>query len=148
MDINVNGVNITLTKEQLAEIARQTEKKATINDINSYEDACKILSRTPNYTLQFINRKYFIQHILETIIEAANFIDNDYKKWKADFTDTNIFKYLPRFERISSGWVLAGVFVHCYYADAGSGFGFYYMKESTAKLIANKFIKEYNIYLD
>ncbi len=147
MDINVNGVTITLTKDQLAEIARQTEKKVTVNEINSYEDACKILSRIPDYTLQSINSRYFAQHVLETIIEAANFIDNDYKKWIADFTTNKEYKYINYWEKnkIGSGWSLH--FVGDYCCISYCSVVLYFKKQDTAKLFATRFLGIYNTYL-
>lgn len=44
MNIEVNGVSITLTQDQLAEIARQTNKFKTYRDITSFETACEHLS--------------------------------------------------------------------------------------------------------
>ena len=50
MDIDVNGVSITLTKQQLAEIAKHIDKKTvSYTDIKSVEDACKYLNNISNH---------------------------------------------------------------------------------------------------
>jgi hypothetical protein len=147
MNINIQGVNITLTKEQLEQIDNQVKKSKlkTIDDINSYEDGCEILQRQPDYRLQSINGKYFAEHVLETLIEAVNFIDNSYKKWIPDFTNNNEYKYIPYFNKIGSGWLLCAV--HYFLSDASGSVGLYYKNERTANIISKKFLSTYNIYL-
>jgi hypothetical protein len=41
MKIDINGISITLTKEQLDEIARQTNQIKSYKDITSFEKACE-----------------------------------------------------------------------------------------------------------
>lgn len=147
MKIDINGVSITLTKDQLDEIARQTRKFKTIEDIQSVEDALEILNKKKNYFDQFEydNEQEEADSKLKIIIKAANFIDNDNKEYKADFTDTNTAKYAPYFERKSSGWSLHSV-DDC---DCSSGcpVGFYYKKRDTAEIMAKRFSTLYNKWL-
>jgi hypothetical protein len=119
--------------------------QAKVEDINSYEDACKILGKRIRKSSEYEDESEWINHQLSTIIEAANFIDNGGKKWKADFLDTSIPKYLPYWEKKSSGWVLG--YVRCYGCYSYFAVGFYYKKEKTAQLIATKFSKLYNSWL-
>jgi hypothetical protein len=145
MDVDVNGVKITLTQDQLDEISRQTRKKRTVKDITDYEVACDIISRKPDYRLQEISNKYWAEHVLETMIEAANYIDNGFKRWTPDFEDTNEYKYIPYFEKNRSGWVASGV-LYCFYGSEFS-VGLYFKKEETAKLFMKTFINTYKVYL-
>lgn len=96
MILDVNGVKITLTQDQLQEIARQTSGIRTIEEINSYKDACKVLSETlePNPS---------IWKKINTIARAMNFIENGFKVWKPNFKDTNERKHYPIHEMKSSG---------------------------------------------
>ena len=44
MNIDINGVSITLTPEQLAEIARQTNQLKSYKDIISFDKACELFT--------------------------------------------------------------------------------------------------------
>ncbi len=137
MNIDINGVKITLTKSQLEEINKQCNKKFTLNDLNSYSDACKILN-CDEENLSNDDK-------LKIIIKAANFIDNQHKNWNPDFSNRLEKKYYPIFEYNNSVWL-----VNSYdYVDGYAllGFGYYYKNSSTALLIANKFLPLYVSYL-
>lgn len=127
-------VTIVLSEAQLADIRRQTSNLKTVDDINSYEDACKILKETVDKKLSDIEKLF-------TIIRAANYLDNNGEIWEADWTSGE-YKYIPYFEyKKSSGWVLSSVYLFYFSYCPG---GFYFKKEATAKLIANKFLTLYN----
>lgn len=149
MKIDINGVSITLTKEQLAEIAKQTSKKYTLDDLNSIEDAEKILENCNFHTKyrksQFVRMKDWYEYQLETIIKAANYIDNNYQEWKADFDNKNISKYINYLEKTSSGWVMGYVY-DLYYGSFGPVF-LYYKERNTAKLIFKRFSTLYNKWM-
>jgi hypothetical protein len=130
MDINVNGVNITLTKDQLDQIGKQLNKRKTVDDINSYEDACDILGDR-NYS-----DKISVEEKLKTIIKAVNYLDNNSKEWKPDFT--NQYKN-------GSGWLVYVVKDYCSFSLAPVCL--YFKSRSTAEKIANKFIVYYNNYI-
>ena len=56
--IDINGVKITLTKKQLAQIDQQrANKPITIDDINSIEDAEKVLEEQP-FHLKYKKRTF------------------------------------------------------------------------------------------
>lgn len=143
MDIKVNGVNITLTEEQLKEIARQTTKYK-VENIDSIKDAENILEGSGHIKYvesQFPREKDWLSYQLETIIKAANFINNDNKIWTPDFTNSNIYKYLVWLERKSSGWVVCAVFD--YGSSSGCPLWLYYKDRKTAELMMKKFIGLY-----
>jgi hypothetical protein len=144
MDIDVNGVKITLTKEQLQEIAIQTAKHK-VEDIDGIKDAEKVLegSGHTKYTeSQFIREKDWLSYQLETIIKAVNFINNDNKIWTPDFTNSSIYKYLPWLERKSSGWVVYGV--GGFRSFSGCPLWLYFKDKKSAELIVNKFLSLYS----
>lgn len=150
MNIDINGVSITLTNEQLQQINKQLNNKLKIEDINSIEDAELVLKDCINHEKltrkDFPNNsKYWNVYCLETIIKAVNYIDNDYQEWIPNFNNSNITKYIPYFRKENSSWLLHCVFSYgfCSYCSVG----LYYKKESTAKLIANKNLNLYKQYL-
>lgn len=147
MKIDINGVSITLTQDQLDEIARQTTKKVTIDSIKSVEDALEILGKKRNHfkDWSFEDEQEEANAHLLIIIKAANFIDNGMKEYKADFTDSSTYKYIPYFERKSSGWSLDSV-SFCYFSSF-SPVGFYYKKRDTAETIVKRFSTLYNKWL-
>ena len=108
--IDINGVKITLTKKQLAQIDQQrANKPITIDDINSIEDAEKVLEEQPfhlKYTKEnFCRHKDWVNYQLETLAKAINFIYNGRKEWKLKIG--NNF-YYPYFRFSSGGWVCGG----------------------------------------
>jgi hypothetical protein len=135
-------ITITLTEEQIEEINKQVIVGiVNINDINTYEDACKVLGRTPDYELD-IYPKIYNSIVLETIIEAVNFIDNNRVKYIPDFNDISVYKYLPYFVKGSSRWSLH--YVSRYGMIALCSVGLYFKNRASAEIIANKFIDLYN----
>lgn len=150
-DIKVDGVTITLTKDQLKQIDKQRAlAPKTVEDINSVQDAEEILKACKTHTKyvesQFVRMRDWVNYQLETIIKAANFIDNGNKEWIPNFfNNSNEYKHYPYFRKENSGWVLYSVFYYRYFSFLGSGF--YFKKESSARLIANKHLVLYNKYL-
>ena len=127
-----NGVTITLTEEQLAEINRQQNKITRVEDINNYEDACKVLSIKPEASPSASN-------IIKTIVAAANFLDNNRNIWREDWDKHSKYKYYPVFERRAGGWVVSCLrYYYCFVAVAG--FGSHFKQEKTCLLIVNKFL--------
>ncbi len=124
-------------------------KEYTLEDIVDYQSACKILNKTPRnkkeYKMFFGDYIKWYQEEIETIIKAANYIDNDYQEWKPNFLNKSEYKYKPYFERLSSGWshFNCNAFNGC---STGSILE-YYKKESTAKLFSKKFKDLYSLYL-
>ncbi len=121
----------------------------SVNDINNIEDAERVLKNCKNHIQylesQFVRKRDWITYQLETIIKAANFLDNDSEEWVADFNKRTISKYYPYFEKVSSSWSVCGVNGY-YFCPSGAGV-FYYKERNTANLISKKFISLYNQYL-
>lgn len=138
--IDEKDVTIVLTKEQLEEIRKQTENN--IDDINSYEDACRILSRTPQTQYQFSYWSDWYFHQLRTVIEAVNFIDNGYKDWQLNWDDRKEHKYYPYFEKISGDWSVPDVRDVCLSAYLPGGL--YFKSKESAEIIANRFLELYS----
>jgi len=115
---------------------KKINKKFTLNDLNSYEDACMILNENPIVDCDYSKK-------IKTIVKAANFIDNDYNLWVANWTDSNEYKYLTYFENKGSGFGFDDV--GSWYSNAYAPLGFYYKNSNTCELITKRFIK---LYLD
>ena len=144
MEIEVSGVKITLTKDQLAEIAKQQKRVKSSSDIHSYPDACEVLGTTPKTRDDFNTDAEWFTHRLFTKIEAANFLDNDSKKWEPDFTN-NSSKFIPYFERKSSGWVV--IVVCAFHLRSYGPVALYFKVRKTAEIFAERFLPTYNKYI-
>ncbi len=122
-------------------------KKYTIKDINNISIAENILKSTRHkrYSRKDFKREVdWIRYKLETIIKAANFIDNDNKLWELDWTYGNSqYKYYNYFYKAASGggWVYYG-YDGCYCSTSCS-VGLYYKNNKTAVLIGKKHIDLY-----
>ena len=94
MEIDVNGVKITLTftQSQLEEISRQTSRFKSYKDIKTFEDACDVLNI--NQELLFLvsdNKNEIAYKKLKTIIKALN------EGWYPNWENQNERKYYNYF---------------------------------------------------
>lgn len=92
MNIEVNGVSITLTQDQLAEIARQTNKFKSYKDITSFEAACEHLSvNTSSFhaNLDGLTNSEIALRKLKLIVKAIR----SFSGWSPRLTDSNQPKY-------------------------------------------------------
>ncbi|HLB42756.1 MAG TPA: hypothetical protein VJN02_07925 [Gammaproteobacteria bacterium] len=113
-NVTVDGkeISITLTKEQIEDINRQSSIITDFTQIKSYEDACKVLNINdrvePTSTTVMI----------KTICRAINkLIDNNTNF--PDYCNHNERKWYPYFNITSGGWVgFGGSYCH-----GGSSFG-------------------------
>lgn len=117
------------------------KKTYTLDDLNSYEDACKILNQGRMVMVS-------IDQEIKTIVKAANFIDDNEQYWKVDPNNYDQSKYRPYFKTgpSGSGWVF-GVVDNGYFGGS-LGLGFYFKNITTCKLIAERFIKKYNKWMN
>lgn len=150
MEINVEGVKIVLTQDQLNQIDKQRiEKLPKVEDINSIDVAEDILKNcikhTKYFSSDFKRQKDWINYQLETIIKAANFIDNGYKLYTPNFNNNYILNYLPYFKKSGSDWLLYCISAYNY--SSTCSVGLYFKVEDTASLISKKHIELYNQYL-
>ncbi len=135
--IDDKEVTITLTKEQLSDIKKQTSSIITIDDINSYADACKILKRK-------IVKCSPTEELL-TIIAAANFVDNGGKVWTPDFSNSD-YKYLPILIKKSGEWAFSSSRGFSDGSDCSAGY--FYKSKETSEVIPKRFIKLYGKVFD
>lgn len=150
MEINIEGVKIVLTQDQLNQIDKQRiEKLPKVEDINSIDVAEDILKNcikhTKYFSSEFKRQKDWIKYQLETIIKAANFIDNGYKLYTPNFNNNDILNYLPYFKKSSSDWLLYCINGYSY--GSTCSVGLYFKVEDTASLISKKHIELYIQYL-
>jgi len=92
MNIEVNGVSITLTADQLAEIARQTNKFKSYKDITSFEAACEhlIVDTSRFYAnLDGLTNSEIALRKLKLIVRAIR----SFSGWFPRLTDSNQYKY-------------------------------------------------------
>jgi hypothetical protein len=137
--ITVDGVVITLTDAQFAEIKRQKEGIQSSSQVDSYSDACEVLGED-------ILSDPSAKDVLKTIIRAVNFLDNGRKEYKPNFNDRTTIKHINWFEKTTSGWVAYGV------GDLGYSaicpLWLFLKEEKTAKMLSEKFLPQYVKYIE
>lgn len=92
MKIDINGVSITLTKEQLVEIARQTNQIKSYKDITSFEKACEhqnINVSDFNSKLEGLAKDEIAFIKLKIIVKAIRSFNN----WVPNWSDSNEYKW-------------------------------------------------------
>lgn len=94
MKININGVSITLTPEQLAEIARQTNQVKSYKDIISFEKACERLGlENPEFNSELSKGEIALRK-LKIIVKAIRSFTN----WKPNWSKSSQYKYTVWFD--------------------------------------------------
>lgn len=104
MKIDINGVSITLTQEQLAEIARQTNQIKSYKDITSFEKACEhqnIDISLFNSKLNGLTKDEIAFRKLKIIVKAIrsftnwipNWSNSSQRKWRIWFDLEKGFSY-------------------------------------------------------
>ena len=102
MKIDINGVSITLTPEQLAEIARQTNQLKSYKDITSFEKACERLGLDiPQFNSELTKGEIALRK-LKIIVRAIRSFTN----WKPVWSNNKQWKYAVWFdlEKGFSSW--------------------------------------------
>lgn len=102
MKIDINGVSITLTPEQLAEIARQTNQLKSYKDITSFEKACERLGLDiPQFNSELTKGEIALRK-LKIIVRAIRSFTN----WKPVWSNGRQWKYTVWFdlEKGFSSW--------------------------------------------
>lgn len=95
MKIDINGVSITLTQEQLNEIARQTGKFLSYKDIRTIEDAYKHLGITvPCYINTILTKREIALRHLEVAVKAIRSFTN----WKPVWSNSSQRKWRVWFD--------------------------------------------------
>jgi len=94
MKIDINGVSITLTPEQLAEIARQTNQLKSYKDITSFEKACERLGLDiPQFNSELTKGEIALRK-LKIIVRAIRSFTN----WKPVWSNSKQWKYTVWFD--------------------------------------------------
>lgn len=102
--IEIQGVKITLTKEQLAEIAKQ--QKQDIFTATTYEEVCKRLKQglvTDEDFNEDLDKNTIKKLIAFAKIKQLEEYFNE--NWKPNWNDINEYKYYPYFKYNSGGGV-------------------------------------------
>jgi len=125
-----------------------------LEQLKSFEGACKVEGLNPKKVIPSFStypakdRKAMIAHAkLVIIARAANRIANGGKEWKANFSDSNQWKYTPYFYHEpggSSGFQFLGFVDWLSVSSVGSRLCFITLEAATH--VGKTFIKLYNEY--
>lgn len=144
--INVNGVTISLTQDQLNDISRQQRKLLPVMErIQTFEDIISEYGKPASY---FSDPSLSADEIGYRKVKAIAEVYNE--GWLADYKNKNQKKYYPYFEYniASSSFGFSGTYCGCWAALADGGSRLCSFKtEELARDAATKFIKEYNEWL-
>ena len=122
------------------------KKDGKITDrIKTYEDACEELDETPldekvltdlGFTTDEINYRK-----IKTITKALN------EGWKADWNDSNQYKYYPWFKMSSGGFVFCDMYYDRSYANAGYASRLCFKSSELAKYAGEQFLQLYSDFI-
>lgn len=120
------------------------KSKSIIDEMNSYEDACRITGtkeRTLKEFEEFYGKEkgqfYYSYHRISVGIEAIN------EGWKADWSDDNQRKYIVWKYNENNG---SGFYVDFLCGSSGSGGDLYIENYDKCKKIHDVFEKDFRIY--
>jgi hypothetical protein len=137
MKIEIDGVKITLTTEQLQEIKKQTSKYSCFQDIKSYLDACDHLGVIPDFAASSREQ-------IKVITKAINSFSKKKEKFP-DFKNNKQYKYYPVFDCSGGGFVF-----HCsdfrYFSFDGSVA--YFPEKEMSDYMGKQFVSLYEKLLE
>ncbi len=141
--IDVNGVSITLTKEQINEIDRQRNKSKSITErIQTFDDIIAECGRPASYFMDSSLTKHELGYRkFVAICEVYN------EGWVPDFTDGNQRKwyiYGTNFDSASSSFGFSDAICECWHSLTRGGSRLCLKTENLANDIIKKFLKELN----
>jgi len=143
MKIDINGVSITLTDEQLAEIARQTSKIKSYKDITSFDKACEqqnINVSQFNSKLDGLDKNEIALRKLKIIVKAIRSFTN----WKPVWSNTNQRKYRVWFD-LEQGFSSYDTYYNNTDTDVPSAL--YVESEDQAKFLGITFLDLFKDYI-
>lgn len=138
MNIEINGVKITLTQEQLQEIVKQTQQD--IFKITTYSEVCKRLGEKELQLgdFGFTNNRDTIKILsFARIKQLERYFNQD---WIPNWSNSSEYKYYLWYEFKNSGWVFGGIDGRICGSRAELGF---YKTEKIAEHIQTYFNSEY-----
>lgn len=143
MKIDINGVSITLTQEQLSEIARQTNQIKTYKDITSFEKACEHQNIDINLfisKLGGLSKDEIAFRKLKIIVTTIRSFTN----WKPVWSNSNQRKYRVWFdlEKGFSYWHTAYHDTSTYVPSA-----LYVENDEQATFLGNTFLDLFKDYI-
>lgn len=113
--------------------------------IKTYEDACKALDIAAQLEVTLNELGFTPDEInlrkIKTITEALN------EGWKADWNDSNQYKYYPWFKMSSGSFVFGGTCYDYSSASAGNASRLCFKSSELAKYAGEQFLKLYSDYI-
>lgn len=143
MKIDINGVSITLTLEQLAEIARQTNQIKSYKDITSFEKACErqnIDVSAFNAKLCDLTKDEIAFRKLKIIIQAIRSFTN----WKPNWSNSNQRKYRVWFD-LEKGFSFWDTYFYTTHTTVPSAL--YVENDEQANFLGNTFLDLFKDYI-
>ena len=140
MKIDINGVSITLTPEQLAEIARQTNQLKSYKDITSFEKACERLGLDiPQFNSELTKGEIALRK-LKIIVRAIRSFTN----WKPVWSNAKQWKYTAWFdlEKGLSYWNTT-----TYYTNTNVPSALFVESDEQAKFLGETYLELYKDYI-
>lgn len=146
MNITIQGVDITLTQEQIKQLRSKLPKQGKPETL---EEVYQQLGIDRDSVVPFrypVNKSQKRSNAVVDIEHIALALNGD---WVADFSDERQTKYLPYFRKTPGargGWVVFS-YVGRYCSNACGGFGLYFKDSYTALYAGNTFLFVYIDYL-
>lgn len=128
--IRIDGVNITLTKEQLQEIDKQRNIKRDYKSINSIEAACEYLD-IDEIPITASEQLKIIARAINSLIDNEKF---------PDFKNESQRKWYPYHKMTSCGLVFYASYCHYYTSNGQVAFT---KNEESSNYLGTHFIKLY-----
>lgn len=148
--LNVNGVSITLTKEQLDDIDKQRKNLPLFDRINSIEDALSYLKDNDEDVIDY--KKMVSAGLSNAIIarqEVILMIKVLNEDWEADYSDENQKKWFPVFKcnSGSSSLVFSGSYYGIWFTSTYGGSRLALKSEELSDKFGKKFANKYQQFL-
>ena len=128
-------------KKELEEaFDKESFKKISFKDLETFEDICKVVGTTEaEFTAKYKDMP--ISQTLKTVAKFEILSDAINGGWKPDTLDTSEIKWVPYFTVSSSGLDFSSSDCTCAHAHARVGFPFCFKSEAQSDHAGKQFIK-------
>lgn len=142
MNIDVNGVQITLTKSQLEQIQKElNNEKPLIERLFTWQDILDYNNLKETDTLPW-NNPNTPEKISQNAFTKLQLIKKTFNEdWIADFNNGNQYKYYSWYEKNNNDWSVLSVHA-CHLNSALVSFGLFSKNKENENHINRYFFKE------
>ena len=116
-----------------------------MESIKTVEDALNVtgMPATPEFNEVPEELREYFKSVYEAVVITRALVGD----WKADWNDTDQYKWYPWFKVSSGGFVFSGTYFDCSYANAGCASRLCFKSDELATYAGKQFLQLYSYFI-